>query len=258
MGFSAKRLLMGISVCAFAGAIAFAQSGTQGSTAKKPATATHSAAKPAGPGYDRALLTPSLLHAIAPAEFDVKFVTTKGDFTVHVTRAWAPKGADRFYNLARHHFFDGVALFRVVQTPHPFMAQFGISPYPAVAKAWENANIKDDPVTHHNVRGTITYAAESDPNTRSTQVFISYGDNSFLDSQRFAPFGEVTDGMDVVDKFYSGYGDAGAPDQGRMVSEGRAYTQKSFPNLDYIKTATVVMPAAGPKAGTAAKPGTSH
>jgi peptidyl-prolyl cis-trans isomerase A (cyclophilin A) len=253
MGFSAKRLLMGISMCAFAAAIAFAQAGSQGSTAKKPATTTHSAARPAGPGYDRALLTPSALVATAPAEFDVKFVTTKGDFTVHVTRAWAPRGANRFYNLARHHFFDGAYFFRVIPG---FVAQFGISPYPAVAKVWDSADIKDDPVTHHNVPGTIVFATAG-PNTRTSQLFINYRDNtSNLDPQGFAPFGEVTEGMDVVKQFYSGYG--GDLDQDKITAGGKDYVQKNYPQMDMIKTATLVLPAAAPKTGTTAKPGTSH
>ena len=149
--------------------------------AQKPGTATsHPAARPAGSTYDRALLNPALLKQQAPAEYDVKFITTKGDFTVHVTRDWAPIGADRFYNLVKHHYYDGVAFFRVIPG---FMAQFGVSPYPVVAKAWDNAAIKDDLVKHGNTRGAITFAAESAPNTRTTQVFINFKNNAFLDSQ---------------------------------------------------------------------------
>ena len=210
-------------------------------------------AAPAAGSFDKALLTPSALNAKAPETFDVKFTTSAGDFVVHVTRAWAPLGADRFYNLVKHHYFDGVAFFRVLRSPRPFMAQFGLSPFPEVNKAWENASIHDDPVKQSNKRGTITYAAQTSPNTRSTQVFINYGDNGFLDASRFAPFGEVTSGMDVVDKLYSGYGEGApqgaGPDQDKVTNQGRAYLEKNFPKLDTIKTATLIVaaPAATPK-----------
>jgi peptidyl-prolyl cis-trans isomerase A (cyclophilin A) len=195
--------------------------------------------------FEPELLTPAALNAKAPAEFDVKFVTTKGEFTVHVARDWAPIGADRFYNLVKHHYFDGVAFFRVLRSPRLFMAQFGLSPFPQVNRAWSNAAIKDDPVKKSNTRGMISYAAQNDPNTRTTQIFINFTDNSFLDRSRFAPFAEVTSGMDVVDQFFSGYGEQ--PDQGRITNEGQAYIAKEFPKLDSIKTARIVAaPAAAP------------
>jgi peptidyl-prolyl cis-trans isomerase A (cyclophilin A) len=168
----------------------------------------------------------------------VTFVTTKGNFVVQVTRAWAPQGADRFYNLVRHHFYNDMALFRVVPG---FVVQFGLGPSPAVNKAWENAKIKDDPVTQSNAPGTITFATAG-PNTRTTQLFINFGNNTFLDSQGFSPFGKVSGGMDVVQKIYSGYGEK--PDQGAITSQGKAYTDKNFPTLDSIKSATIVAPAA--------------
>jgi peptidyl-prolyl cis-trans isomerase A (cyclophilin A) len=263
MELSIKKALTAVSALALAGAVAFAQSGAQSSTAGKPASTQSktstaakpgtTAAKPAGPGYDKALLTPSALVATAPAEFDVKFATSKGDFTVHVTRAWAPKGADRFYNLARHHFFDGAYFFRVIPG---FVAQFGISAYPAVAKVWDNANIKDDPVTHHNVPGTIVFATAG-PNTRTSQLFINYRDNtSNLDPQGFAPFGEVTSGMDVVKALSGKYG--GDLDQDKIRDGGKDYVQAHYPEMDLIKTATLVLPPAAPKTGAAAKPATSH
>lgn len=207
-----------------------------GSTAAKPAAASST--------YDKALLTPAALKAQAPAEFDVKFVTTKGEFTVHVTRAWAPVGADRFYNLVKHRYFDGCAFFRVIPG---FVAQFGISPYPVVAKAWDNAKIKDDPVVHHNTPGTVVYAAEQAKNTRTTQLFINFGDNTRnLDPQGFAPFGEVTgNGMDVVKQFYGGYG--GDLDQEAITNGGAAYIKSKYPQMDSIKTATIVAPAAPAK-----------
>lgn len=181
------------------------------------------------------LLHPASLHATAPAVFHVRFHTTKGYFTVEVTRAWAPLGADRFYNLCEHHFYDGASLFRVVPK---FVVQFGLPADPRYGRAWANADIKDDPVTQSNARGYLTYAMAG-PNTRTTQVFISLVNNARLDSMGFAPFGKVTEGMDVVDQFYSGYGDNG-PDQGRLTSEGKPYVDKHFPKLDSIITAHVV------------------
>jgi peptidyl-prolyl cis-trans isomerase A (cyclophilin A) len=123
------------------------------------------------------------------------------------------------------------------------MAQFGISAYPEVSKAWQNADIKDDPVVQSNHRGYITFAMAG-PNTRTTQVFINYGNNERLDRDGFSAFGQVTDGMDVVDKLYGGYGegapDGHGPDQGQIGNRGRAYLDQSFPKLDKIKTATIV------------------
>ena len=181
------------------------------------------------------LMDPSTMKATAPATFLVQFDTTKGMFTVKVTRAWAPNGADRFYNLVRGGFFTDLAFFRVIPG---FMAQFGISPNPAVSRIWADANIQDDPVKESNTRGTITFAQTSARNSRSTQFFINYGDNSRLNADRFAPFGEVTKGMEVVDKIYSGYGEQ--PDQGAITAQGKAYLDKAFPRLDRILTATIV------------------
>ena len=193
--------------------------------------------------FDPALLQPANLRAKAPDVYEVKFVTTAGDFGIKVTRAWAPNGADRFYNLILHHFYDGAAFFRVLPG---FMAQFGLSPYPEVSSAWEKVTIKDDRVVQSNHRGFITYAMAG-PNTRTTQLFINYGNNERLDKDGFAAFGMVTDGMEVVDKLYGGYGEGApggrGPDQGLIGSQGRAYLEKMFPKLDTIKSATLV-PAA--------------
>ena len=238
-----RRVLFVFSLCALIAMSASAQTSPTGPT-KKPAS------KPAArvATFDRALLQPSLLKAKAPAEYEVKFVTTAGDFTMKVTRAWAPLGADRFYNLVRHHFYDGAAFFRVLPG---FMAQFGLSAYPEVSKAWEQANIKDDPVVQSNHRGFVSFAMAG-PNTRTTQVFINFGNNERLDQSGFSAFGMVTDGMDVVDKLYSGYGegapDGHGPDQSMIGNRGRDYLDKNFPKLDNIKTATLVMPAANPPA----------
>ena len=155
-------------------------------------TTTHKA--PAASPYDRALLRPALLIAKAPATYQVKFTTTKGDFTLSVTRAWAPLGADRFYNLVRHHFYDGATFFRVLPG---FMAQFGISAYPEVSKVWEHANIKDDPIVQSNHRGFVSFATAG-PNTRTTQVFINYGNNEALDRSGFSAFAVVTNTFELA------------------------------------------------------------
>ena len=175
----------------------------------------------------------------APASYKVKFDTSKGVFVVQVTRAWAPQGADRFYNLVKSGFYDNVRFFRVISG---FMVQFGINGDPAVMAKWRGAPIKDDPVTQSNRRGTITFATAG-PNTRTSQVFINFVDNSNLDRMGFAPFGRVVSGMDVVDKLNAEYGEGAprgrGPDQGRMQMEGNAYLAKDFPRLDYIKKATI-------------------
>lgn len=187
---------------------------------------------------DPALLHPATLNVKAPEVFQAKFVTTKGDFVVEVTRAWAPLGADRFYNLVKHGYFTDAAFFRNIPG---FMVQFGLSADPEVNKVWHNANIKDDPGNQSNAPGMITFATAG-PNTRTTQLFINFGNNTFLDSQGFSPFGKVISGMDVVQKLYSGYGER--PDQGSITNQGKAYLDKNFPNLDSIKSAAIVAPAA--------------
>ncbi len=193
-------------------------------------------------GYDRALLRPAALKERAPDTFKVKFTTTRGDFTVMVTRAWAPNGADRFYNLVKHHFYDNASFFRVVPG---FVVQFGISAYPPVAAAWADANIKDEPVVGSNKRGYLTYAKTSLPNTRATQIFINLSDNAGLDRQGFSPFGYVdAQGMKVVDMLYDQYGDAGGPDQDQISKLGKPYVDKGWPKLDSIKTTTLIGPAA--------------
>jgi peptidyl-prolyl cis-trans isomerase A (cyclophilin A) len=194
----------------------------------------------AAPKSSASLLNPASLKLQAPAVFEARLTTTKGDFVIQVTRAWAPRGADRFYNLVKYHFFDGSAFFRVIDG---FVVQFGISARPDVSGAWENAKILDDPVTQSNTRGTLTFATAG-PNTRTTQVFINLGENSNLDAMGFSPFGKVTSGMEVVDKLYSEYGEGqpsgSGPDQNRIQSEGKAYLEKAFPLLDTIKTAVIV------------------
>jgi peptidyl-prolyl cis-trans isomerase A (cyclophilin A) len=191
---------------------------------------------------------PAALREQAPATYKVRFDTSKGVFVIEVTRAWAPKGADRFYNLVKNGFYDNVRFFRVVSG---FMVQFGINGDPAVQKNWSTATIADDPAKQSNRRGFVTFA-NAGPNTRSTQVFINFSDqNTFLDTKGFPPFGRVTSGMQVVDKLYSAYGDPPPDQQGHIKAEGNAYLAAKYPKLDYIKTATIApaAPAAPKKPG---------
>jgi peptidyl-prolyl cis-trans isomerase A (cyclophilin A) len=194
------------------------------------------ASQPPSPSF----ADPSKLTATAPETFKAQFVTTKGTFVVEVTRSLSPNGADRFYNLVRSGFFTDVAFFRVIPG---FMCQFGIHGDPGVSAKWRDANISDDAVKGSNTRGTITFATAG-PNTRTTQLFINFADNTGLDGQGFSPFGKVIKGMDVVDKINSEYGEGApsgnGPDQGRIQGEGNAYLKRSFPDLDYIKSATIL------------------
>jgi peptidyl-prolyl cis-trans isomerase A (cyclophilin A) len=198
-----------------------------------------SAAAFAGQADKSKLKNPAALTEQAPATFKADFDTSKGKFVVTVHRDWAPNGADRFYNLVKNGFYDDVRFFRVLEN---FMAQFGINGDPAVQAAWTQARIKDDPSKESNKRGYVVFATAG-PNTRTTQLFINFGDNSSLDKQGFTPFGEVTSGMDVVDKLYGGYGEGApsgkGPAQGQLTAQGNAYLMKDFPKLDYIKTATI-------------------
>ncbi len=199
-------------------------------------------AAPAAPGF----ADPSALTEQAPEAFKAQFNTTKGKIVIEVIRSLSPKGADRFYNLVRSGYFKDVAFFRVIPG---FMCQFGIHGDPAVSAKWREAKIGDDPVKGSNTRGTITFATAG-PNTRTTQLFINFGDNANLDGMGFSPFGKVLEGMDVVDKINGEYGEGApggrGPNQGRVQTEGNDYLKKDFPNLDYIKSASIV-PAASPK-----------
>ncbi|HZP08370.1 peptidylprolyl isomerase [Methyloceanibacter sp.] len=185
------------------------------------------------------LSDPASLNEKAPATYKVKFDTSKGTFVVEVHRDWAPNGADRFYNLVKNSYYNDARFFRVISD---FMVQFGINGDPKLNRVWRDANIKDDPVKASNKRGMITFATAG-PDTRTTQVFINFGNNAGLDDQGFAPFGQVISGMEVVDSLYAGYGEGAprgdGPDQGLIQSQGNAYLNKDFPKLDYIKTATV-------------------
>src|SRR5215470_15472278 len=201
----------------------------------EPAAAPAEKATPtAKPGN---LLKPETLKEKAPDEYEVKFKTTRGDFTVQVTRAWSPLGADRFYNLVKGHFYDNTAFFRVVPG---FVVQFGIAEKPTVSAAWKHTDITDDPVTQTNKRGALRFATAG-PNTRTTQVFINLKDNARLDGMGFSPFAVVEgNGMNVVDMLYDQYGDNAGPDQDKIEKQGNPYLKKGWPKLDYIVSATLV------------------
>ncbi|HWW86456.1 MAG TPA: peptidylprolyl isomerase [Vicinamibacterales bacterium] len=203
--------------------------------------ATTAAAQESGVDLSKAKLrNPSSFTEKAPETFKATFDTSQGAFTIEVHRAWAPNGADRFFNLVKNGFYDDCRFFRVLDG---FMAQIGMNGNPAVQSAWATATIQDDPVKQSNKRGFVTFAKSAAPNSRSTQIFINYRDNSTLDRQVFAPFGEVTSGMEVVDKLYSGYGEGEpggkGPGQGKIMAQGNAYLTKDFPKLDYVKKATI-------------------
>ena len=182
---------------------------------------------------------PSSLKEKAPATYKAKFDTSKGAIVIEVHRAWAPNGADRFYNLVKSGYYNDVRFFRVIKG---FMVQFGISGNPDLNAVWREARIPDDDVTESNQRGYVSFATGG-PNTRTTQVFINFGNNSGLDGQGFSPFGQVVSGMNVVDALYGGYGEGAprgnGPDQGRLQGRGNAYLNADFPKLDYIEKATI-------------------
>jgi peptidyl-prolyl cis-trans isomerase A (cyclophilin A) len=219
-------LAMAVMVLAATGALA-------GQTEGGPGVAGRQAAAGSANPNRAKLRTPSQLTEKAPDTFKARFDTSKGIIVIEVHRDWAPLGADRFYNLVKNGFYDGCRFFRVI---NGFMAQFGVNGDPSINTAWRGANLRDDPVKQSNKRGFVSYG-NAGPNTRTTQLFIGYRDNSYLDASAFAPFGQVVSGMDAADMLYSGYGDM--PDQGRIQAEGNAYLAKSFPKLDYIKKATI-------------------
>ncbi len=187
-----------------------------------------------------ALKNPALANETAPDSFKVKFETTKGDFIVEATREYSPAGVDRFYNLVKIGFFQDIAFFRVLDG---FVVQFGIHGDPETAITWQDATIPDEKTVVSNKPGFLTYA-KGGPNTRSTQFFINLVDNASLDARGFPPIGKVIQGMEVVESLYSGYGEGApmgrGPSQAKINSTGNAYLKKEFPNLDYIKTATLI------------------
>jgi peptidyl-prolyl cis-trans isomerase A (cyclophilin A) len=172
----------------------------------------------------------------APATFRARFDTSQGPFVIEVRREWAPIGADRFYTLVKRGFYNDARFFRVLSG---FMAQFGLSGDPKVQGEYALANLMDEPPKQSNLRGFVSFAKESAANTRYTMVFINFEDNSYLDADGFAPFGQVVSGMDVVEKLYSGYGRQNVPDQRRITREGNTYLNAEYPQLDFIKTARI-------------------
>ena len=193
-----------------------------------------------GPAYNPILLTPDAMNETAPDVFRARFETGKGDFVIEAHRAWSPNGADRFHNLVANGYFDNVRFFRAVAG---FVVQFGIHGEPEVSAVWGEQTIDDDPVLTSNTRGFVSYAMGG-PNTRTTQVFVNLGDNSRLDEMGFPPFGQVVEGMDVVDQLHSAYGDGPprgrGPDQREIFKSGNDYLSKSFPDLDFVRRATIV------------------
>ena len=187
-------------------------------------------------GAPEKLRDPAKLVAKAPETFKARFDTTQGMIVIEVHRAWSPNGADRFYNLVKNGYYDGVKFFRVVPG---FVVQWGIHGDPSIANTWLKASIPDDAVKESNKLGFVTYAKTGAPNSRSVQIFINLGDNSRLDSTGFAPFGRVIEGMDVVDKLHGGYGEGLTKLQGRIAEEGNAFLEKNYPLLDGIKKATI-------------------
>eukprot|EP01133_Synstelium_polycarpum_P012634 gene12634-14840_t len=176
-----------------------------------------------------------------PETFNVVFTTTQGDINLFVNRSWAPHGVDHFYTLLQANYYNENAFFRVIESPQPFVAQWGISGTPATSTKW-NMTIPDDPISQSNLAGTVTYAAEMNSNNmaccRTTQLFINYVDNGFLDSEGFVPIGIITSGLENAKKFYSKYGEN--PDQDLIYTEGNAYLKKKFPKLDYLVSTKIV------------------
>ena len=246
-------LALPMTPAAQGGSPAPAQRGKSATAQPGKSSTTQPAKPPAGRGRGTAtspamsaaakakLKNPAALKDVAPAEYRAAFDTSAGPFVVLVHRSWAPRGADRFYNLVKYGFFNDGRFFRVVPN---FMVQFGLNGDPAIQGPWKSANIPDDPVTQSNKRGTITFATAG-PNTRTSQVFINFRNNGPLDGQGFAPFGEIVSGMEAVDKINAEYGEQ--PAQESIQRQGNAYLAKQFPKLDYVRKATIVAPAAKPK-----------
>lgn len=177
----------------------------------------------------------------APDQFKVRFETSKGPIVIQVHRDWAPNGVDRFHQLVQEGYFNDVRFFRVVTG---FVVQFGMHGDPATNAKWAAQPLPDDPVTQPNKRGTVTFAKTAMPNSRTTQLFINLQDNTAIlnppAQQGFAPFGEVVEGMSVVDRLYSGYGGAPSEQQGQIAAEGNAFLNRTYPKLDFVRTARIV------------------
>ncbi|MEQ1946643.1 MAG: peptidylprolyl isomerase [Bryobacteraceae bacterium] len=178
---------------------------------------------------------------VVPEVFRVKFETSQGDIVVEANRSWAPRGVNRFHELVRMGYFRENRFFRVVKG---FVAQFGVHRDYDIHAKWREYFILDDPRKESNLRGTLVFA-QGGPNTRATEVFFNLVDNSsLLDEQNFTPFAKVVEGMDVVDRLYSGYGEMRPEgkeiDPGRVENSTNAYLVPRFPKMDFIKRATFV------------------
>jgi homoserine O-acetyltransferase len=178
--------------------------------------------------------------APAPAAYRARVETTKGSFVIEVRREWAPRGADRFYHLARAGYYDDSRFSRVVPG---FIAQFGVAGDSTINAVWSGRRFDDDSVKQSNVRGTIGFAMTG-PNARTTQLYISLVDNTRLDAQGFSPIGRVAEGMSVVDALYSGYGENSgggvrAGKQGPLLNGGNKYADREYPLLDHLVRITI-------------------
>ena len=234
--------ILTLAVCS--AALAQTKSAPKAKAAPKAATAKK--AKAAGPN----LLVPSTLNAKAPAVYLVKLNTTKGPIVIRVTKLWAPIGADRFYNLVRAGFYNNNIIFRSTRQ----FAQFGIPSRPEISRVWMEHTMFDDRVIQSNKRAMVTFASTGDKNSRSVQVFINKVDNTYLDSLGFPAFGEVIEGLDVLDMLYTGYGEEVTPLQGEIMNQGNAFLEKRFPRLDKITTAVIEpLPADDSKSDDAKK-----
>ncbi len=224
-----RTLLLALAVCSLATGC--------GEKTKVETSGSTQTPKKAGQTVD--VNDPKTATLTAPATYKVKLHTTKGDVVIEVTRAWAPKGADRFYNLVKAGYYTDISFFRVISG---FMAQAGISGDPKLNTIWRAAKIDDDEVTQSNTRGMVTFAMAG-KNTRTTQFFINFKNNANLDRMGFPPFGKVVD-MSVVDTIHNGYGEGAprgrGPSQGKMQTVGNSYLRTDFPNLDYIKKASII------------------
>jgi len=169
----------------------------------------------------------------SPDSYRVTFDTAKGPFVIEVHREWAPLGSDRFYTLVKNNYFTGAKFFRVIPN---FMVQFGLAADAAVTARYEGTEFPDDPVRQSNTRGMVSFATRG-ANSRTTQMFINFGNNTRLDQSGFTPFGQVVSGMETVDRLYSQYGEA--PNQMLIKAEGNKYLEVNFPQLDSIKTAKI-------------------
>lgn len=185
------------------------------------------------------LMDPSKANEKAPDKYRVQFETTKGKFVIACDRSWSPNGADRFYNMCKVGYMNDIAIFRAIKG---FMFQFGIHGDPAVNDKWFNATIKDDPGVKEisNGPGFITFAKTGAPNSRSTQLFINLGNNNFLDSDGFTPFGQVVEGMDVIKKINTEYGENPRTFQRTFKAKGNAYVKQLYPNIDFIKSVKIM------------------